>query len=254
LARTIDSTVDGGDRPVAAIVAARDEAPRIGATLEALSHAFPSAVLWVADDGSRDGTAAVAASAGANVARSERDIGKGGAMTIAARRALAELPGAPGDVFLLCDGDLGDSARSLGPLAEAVAGDGADLAVAAFARPVGGGFGLALGFAAWAIRRGCGFRADAPISGQRALTRAILEASLPFAAGYGMEVGMTIDAVRAGAQVREIELDLTHRATGRTPAGFAHRGRQLVDFARAYARRRRGRAARRSQSRGGAAA
>jgi hypothetical protein len=60
---------------------------------------------------------------------------------------------------------------------------------------------------------------------------------LPFAGGFGMEVGMTIDAVRAGHRVLEVALDLTHRATGRTPAGFAHRARQLVDFARAYAAR-----------------
>jgi hypothetical protein len=53
-----------------------------------------------------------------------------------------------------------------------------------------------------------------------------------------MEVGMSIDAVRAGHRVREYELHLSHRATGRSPAGFAHRGRQLVDFARAYAARR----------------
>ena len=57
---------------------------------------------------------------------------------------------------------------------------------------------------------------------------------LPFADGYGMEIGMTIDAVRAGHRVVEVELDLTHRATGRTLAGFLHRGRQLVDFVRAY--------------------
>ena len=42
---------------------------------------------------------------------------------------------------------------------------------------------------------------------------------------------MTIDAVRAGHRVAEIELDLGHRASGRTLGGFAHRGRQLVDFA-----------------------
>ncbi len=48
---------------------------------------------------------------------------------------------------------------------------------------------------------------------------------------------MTIDAMRAGHRVLEVELDLSHRATGRTPAGFAHRARQLVDFARAYAAR-----------------
>jgi hypothetical protein len=49
-----------------------------------------------------------------------------------------------------------------------------------------------------------------------------------------MEVGMTIDAVRAGHRVAELELDLAHRATGRTPAGFLHRALQLRDFVRVY--------------------
>jgi hypothetical protein len=53
-----------------------------------------------------------------------------------------------------------------------------------------------------------------------------------------MEIGMTIDAVRAGHRVVEVDLDLSHRATGRTPAGFAHRARQLVDFIRVYRARR----------------
>ena len=61
---------------------------------------------------------------------------------------------------------------------------------------------------------------------------------LPFAGGYGMEIGMTIDAVRAGHRVIEIELDLAHRASGRTLAGFLHRGRQLVDFVLVYVSRR----------------
>jgi glucosyl-3-phosphoglycerate synthase len=58
-----------------------------------------------------------------------------------------------------------------------------------------------------------------------------LRAVLPFAQGYGMEPGMTIDAVRAGYRVGEFELDLEHRPTGRTLRGFAHRARQLADFA-----------------------
>ncbi len=109
-----------------------------------------------------------------------------------------------------------------------------DLAVAAFGRRVGGGFGLALGFARWAIRRRCGLETAAPISGQRAMRVEVLRATLPFARGYGMETGMTIDAVRAGYRLREYELDLSHRASGRSLAGFAHRGAQLRDFARAY--------------------
>ncbi|HEY2570291.1 MAG TPA: hypothetical protein VGI27_02405, partial [Solirubrobacteraceae bacterium] len=43
-----------------------------------------------------------------------------------------------------------------------------------------------------------------------------------------------IDAVRAGYRVAELQLELSHRASGRTLAGFAHRGHQLADFARAY--------------------
>jgi hypothetical protein len=67
----------------------------------------------------------------------------------------------------------------------------------------------------------------------------VLRAVLPFAAGYGMEVGMTVDAVRAGYRLSEVELNLEHRATGRTLGGFVHRGRQLRDFARAWWARRR---------------
>jgi glucosyl-3-phosphoglycerate synthase len=44
---------------------------------------------------------------------------------------------------------------------------------------------------------------------------------------------MTIDAVRAGCRIAEIELPLEHRVTGRTPAGFLHRARQLRDIRRA---------------------
>jgi hypothetical protein len=95
-----------------------------------------------------------------------------------------------------------------------------------------------VGFARWAIRRRCGLDLKAPISGQRALRYEVLRATTPFAGGFGMEMGMTIDAARAGYRVREIELDLEHRATGRTLGGFLHRGRQLVDFVRVYLSRR----------------
>jgi glycosyltransferase involved in cell wall biosynthesis len=224
------------------IVAAYDEADRLGATLTALARAFPGARVWVADDGSRDGSATVARAAGATVVRSERVIGKGAAVTAAAREALrvrdAEGEGEGEIVYLLCDGDLAESAARLGPLVDAVAAGRADLAVAVFARRVGGGVGLALGFARWSIHARCGLQTRAPISGQRALSERVLERALPFAAGYGMEIGMTVDAVRAGGRVVEIELDLSHRASGRTLAGFLHRARQLVDFARVYWQRR----------------
>jgi glycosyltransferase involved in cell wall biosynthesis len=227
------------------IVTAYNESDRIGATLDALAPAFPGARVLLADDGSTDATAQIAAARGAQVVRSERMIGKGEAATLAARQALGEARawGEGDPVFVLCDGDLGKSAGELAALAQAVASGQAEIAVAAFSRRVGGGVGLALGFARWAIRRRCGLRTTAPISGQRALAARALADVLPFAHGFGMEVGMTIDAVRAGHRLVEIELDLEHRASGRTPAGFAHRARQLADFARVYLAR--GRRARR---------
>jgi hypothetical protein len=247
---------------VVVLVTAHNEAERIAATLAALAHTFPGAPVWVADDGSRDETAAMAQAAGAHVVRSERGgrcrdqgIGKGGAATLAAHAVLravaADAPrhgsAATADageslrgetIVVLCDGDLGDSAGRLGALVETVRGDEADLAVAVFARRVGGGVGLALGFARWAVRRRCGLQLDAPISGQRAMPTGVLAEALPFAPGFGMEIGMTIDVARAGLRVMEVELDLHHRATGRTLRGFAHRGRQLLDFVRVYIHKR----------------
>ncbi|MGB7684492.1 MAG: hypothetical protein WBL45_01770, partial [Solirubrobacterales bacterium] len=141
---------------------------------------------------------------------------------------------------LLCDGDLGASAARLGPLVAVVERGECDLAVASFSRRVGGGFGVALGFARWSIRRLCGAETEAPISGQRALRAEALQSCLPLADGFGMEIGMTVDAVRQGYRLREYELDLEHRATGRTFGGFLHRTVQLRDFLRVYASRRKG--------------
>jgi glycosyltransferase involved in cell wall biosynthesis len=222
---------------LAVIVAARNEADRIGETLAALRRSLPEAALWVADDASEDGTAQAALAAGAQVVSRGRPHGKGANMTAAAEAALSAEP-APA-LVLLCDGDLGASAAGLTRLVAAVENGECDLAVAAFSRRVGGGFGFALGFARWAIRRLCGLDTNAPISGQRALRVEALRATLPFARGYGMEVGITIDAVRAGYRLREYELDLSHRATGRSLAGFAHRTRQLADFVRVYLSRSR---------------
>jgi glycosyltransferase involved in cell wall biosynthesis len=223
---------------LAIIVAARNEADRIGVTLGALQSSLPEAALWVADDASTDGTAERALTAGAQVVSRGRPHGKGANMTAAVEAALSAQP--TPSLVLLCDGDLGASAAELAPLVSAVGREECDVAVAAFNRRVGGGFGVALGFARWAIRRRCGLQTNAPISGQRALRADVLRAVLPFARGYGMEVGMTIDAVRAGYRLREYELDLSHRASGRTVAGFLHRFRQLTDFSRVYVSRRKG--------------
>jgi len=212
------------------IVAARNEAERIRATLDALAEALPGARLLVADDASSDDTPLIAMRRGAWVVGRGRPHGKGANVTAAAQ-ALGEFD--DGATVLLCDADLGESAARLVALVEAVEVDDCELALAAFADRPGGVFGVTLGYARRLVERVCGARVAAPLSGQRAMRLRILRSLLPFADGWGIETGMTIDAIRAGYRVEEIELPLMHRATGRTPAGFLHRARQMRDIRRA---------------------
>ena len=200
--------------PAAILVAARDEEHAIAATVAALKERFPGSELVVADDGSRDGTAAEAERAGARVVRLARR-GKGQALSLAEQEA-------PAGDLLLADADL---AGDLTPLVEA---DG-HLVVAVFAERLGGGFGIAKRAARELIRICAGFSAREPLSGQRHLSPEARKECFPLAAGFGCEVRMTVDAARAGLHVSEVELPLTHRETGRNFPGFAHRGRQLVD-------------------------
>jgi hypothetical protein len=200
--------------PPTILIAARDEEERIGETIALLRSELPDAVVIVADDGSRDRTAPAAEAAGARVLRLPRR-GKGQALTLAEREA-------PQGPLLLCDADV------RGALAPLLA-SGADLTVAAFAERRGGGFGIAKCVARGLILSRTGFEPREPLSGQRALTQKARERCFPLAAGFGCEVGMTVDALEAGLVVHEVELALSHRTTGRDAAGFAHRGRQLVD-------------------------
>jgi hypothetical protein len=202
--------------PLTILVAARDEEDVIADTVRSLRESFPHAEVLVADDGSRDATAERAEEAGATVLRLPRR-GKGQALSAAERAA-------PPGRLLLCDADLRGDLRPL--LAR-----GADVKVAIFRQRVGGGFGLARGVAQRLIRFLSGFEAIEPLSGQRTLSSRARRVVFPLAPGFGAETRMTIDAERAGLRVEEVELDLSHRATGRDVRGFAHRGRQLVDLA-----------------------
>ncbi len=209
---------------VVALVPAHDESDRIVETVASLRAIEGVDEVVVIDDASRDGTGSAALAAGASVLRIPRRAGKGRALEGALRR----LP--PATVWLLADGDLGASASGLGPVLREVLEGRADLAIAVLPPAKGGGFGLVKRAARLAIRAASGFVALEPLSGQRAVTAEALEACRPLAAGFGVETAMTIDAVRAGFRVVEVETDLDHRPTGRTLRGFRHRGRQGLDI------------------------
>ena len=196
------------------LVPARNEEDRIAETVTALQRDFPSAEVIVVDGRSEDRTAERAEAAGATVLRMDR-LGKGEALSAGERAA-------PPGPLLLVDADL---RGSLLPLT----GSEADLAVAAFSRRVGGGFGITKRVGRELVRLRTGVSPREPLSGQRLVSARARAVCFPLASGFGCEVRMTIDALRAGLTLEEVDVDLDHRATGRDAAGFLHRGRQLLD-------------------------
>jgi hypothetical protein len=212
---------------VVAVVPARDAADAVGATVTAARSIPGVRRVLVVDDGSTDATAAVARAAGAEVLVLPANRGKGGAV----RAGVEASPDA--DVVVLLDADLRDTAGAAARLLPPVVDGDADLAVAVLPAAGGrGGFGTVRRLAARGIRRASGFAPRAPLSGQRAVRAALLH-DLTSAERFGLEVAMTVDAVRAGARVVEIDAPIEHAHTGRTVAGFGHRARQGADVVRA---------------------
>ena len=211
-----------------AVVAARNEAGRVGVTVRAIGQIEPVDDVVVADGGSDDGTAEEARSAGARVLVGPRRGGKGKSL----EGALARIE--PADVYLLLDADLGETAVEGRVVLDEVVSGRADLVIGVLPRQAGhGGFRLVKRTARVLVRALSGFRPAEPLSGQRALTREVMSAVRPLAPGFGVDAAMTVDAVRAGFRVVEVPVGMTHAVTGRTVAGFRHRARQGWDLLRA---------------------
>jgi hypothetical protein len=231
---------------VAVVIPAKDESDRISATVTAAAQLAGVDLVVVVDDGSADDTAALAEQAGARLVRHARSRGKAAAMETGAEAvALIEAghkleagPGAPRAPrhLLFLDADLGETAAAAGPLTEPVLAGRADMTIAVFSNRVRrGGHGFVVALSGAGIERATGWRPAEPLNGQRCLTRAAFTAALPLAPGFGVETGMTIDLLRKGIRVVEVEVPLAHRATGGDWRSQLHRAGQLADVARALA-------------------
>jgi hypothetical protein len=200
------------------------------------------AEVLVVSDGSDDTTADRALEAGAHCLDLPRNIGKGGALNAglaALMGRVAERLSPEPAALLLADADLAETAARLGRLLDPVLAGEADLAIADLPAQQGaGGFGVAMGLARRGMARATGRTMAEPLSGQRAVRWEALPALLPFAPGFGVEVAMTIDALRAGLRVVEIEVDLHHNPTGKDLSGILHRARQARAISRELTRRR----------------
>lgn len=231
---------------VAVVIPAKNEAERIGATVGAARGLPGVDLVVVVDDGSTDDTVALALDAGARVFRHGRNRGKGAAMETGAEgiRLVEEHEAASGTVhpprhLLFLDADLAGSAQGAAPLVTPVLEGTADMTVALFpsTRLRLGGHGFVVSLARSGVHKATGWEPEQPLNGQRCLTRSAFEAARPLAPGFGVETGLSIDVLRAGFRVVEVEVPLEHRATGTDLRAQMHRAHQFVDVARALTSR-----------------
>lgn len=202
------------------VIPARNESARIGDVLARI-EAVPgigSHVVVVVDDGSADGTGALARAAGARVVRHVINLGKGGALRTGCEVALRE--GCDLLAVMDADGqhDPADLPRLVAPL---LAGE-ADL-VCAYRRfsadmPTAmrlGNHGLSRFFQVL-----FGTRITDTQCGLRALTAAAYEEVRWLATDYSVETEMLVRAARAHLRLEEIEIATVYhdRYKGTTPA------------------------------------
>jgi hypothetical protein len=218
---------------VAAIVPCKDEADRIAATVRAVQGIPEVTSVLVVDDGSSDETSARAHDAGAQVIRHERNQGKAAALSSGLAWLRMHQPEV--DCFLFVDGDLQESAAALGVLVPDVVSGEAAMTIATLPpqKTSGGGHGFVVRLARDGIRELTGWEPRQPLSGMRCLSSAAVDVATPLAKGWGVEVGLTVDVLRAGLPVLEVPCELHHRVTGSDWRGQVHRAKQYRDVLRA---------------------
>jgi hypothetical protein len=234
-----DAAPPRASRPVVAVIPAKDEADRIGATIDAVRSLAVVSRVVVVDDGSTDSTSERAADHGATVVRHEGNRGKAAAMATGADAAVDLVGRGRDHLLLFVDADLEASAAALIALVGPVESGEADMTIAVLPpqRRAGGGHGFVVRLARGGIERLTGWVPTQPLSGMRCLSRAAFVAGQPLAPGWGVEVGLTVDVLRAGLRIVEVPCDLHHRVTGPDWRGQVHRAAQYRDVARALVRR-----------------
>lgn len=200
---------------VAVIVPAFNEARSLPALAAELGAHPLRPEVCVVDDGSSDGTAAVAAGLGLTVVRLPFNLGIGGAV----QAGYAWCAARGHDVAVQVDGDGQHDPADLAALLAPVLAGRADLVVGSrFLTP--GGFRstaarrAGIRYLCWFLRLRCGARVTDPTSGYRAASRRAIEL---FAAAYPSdypEPEAIALALRAGLTVEEVPARMRERAHG----------------------------------------
>lgn len=216
-------------KTITVILPAFNEGDRIFKTISSLQKSNYVNRIVVIDDGSEDDTASVAEKTGVEVYQLSSNSGKGFAMNYGVEKTIGS-----SDIIVFLDADIGESAIEIDKLILPILHEQTDVTIARFpAAQKKGGFGLVKKLAKYGVRLYTGHTLTTSLSGQRGFKADVVKKLAPFPTDYGVEVGMTIDILRMGFRILEIDVNMTHRETGRDISGFIHRGKQFYQILRA---------------------
>lgn len=202
-----DMSTDTVSSPrVAVIVPCYNEAVAIAQVVRGFKRSLPSAQVWVFDNNSSDGTAAVAREAGAQV-RSVTLQGKGHVV----RRMFADVEA---DVYVMVDGDATYDAQAAPALIRLLCEQGLDMVVgarrhedpAAYRAGHTWGNRMLTDCVAWLFGRAC----SDMLSGYRVFSRRFVKSFPALSAGFETETELTVHAL--GLRMPMAEMETLYRA------------------------------------------
>jgi glycosyltransferase involved in cell wall biosynthesis len=187
-----------------------NEAAAVAKVVAGFRAALPMARIIVFDNNSTDGTAAIAAAAGAET-RHVSQQGKGNVV----RRMFADIEA---DIYLLVDGDATYDARSAPALIDRLLGEGLDMVVgsrrdsetAAYRRGHRIGNQVLTGFVSHVFGRAF----TDILSGYRVFSRRFAKSFPAIATGFEIETELTIHALELRMPIAEIETPYYARLDG----------------------------------------
>lgn len=199
------------DQPrIAVLLPCYNEALAIRAVIERFRRALPDATIYVYDNNSSDGSAAIAREAGAVVRREPRQ-GKG----FVVRRMFADIDA---DIYLMCDADETYEAEAAPGLVNKLIAEGLDMVVGSRANAAEGAYRPAHKFGNWMLTGlvqtmfGRGF--DDMLSGYRVFSRRFVKSFPVMAQGFEIETELTIHALQLEMPSAEVPTKFSERPEG----------------------------------------
>lgn len=203
-------TPDGRALRIAVLVPCFNEEAAIGKVVEDFRAHLPGAAVYVYDNNSTDGTAAVARTAGA-VVRRELLRGKGNVV----RRMFADVDA---DIYLLVDGDDTYDAASAPELVATLVAEQLDMVNAARVTDIqaayrpGHRFGNAM--LSGMVAKVFGNRFEDMLSGYRAFSRRFVKSFPALSSGFEIETELTIHALELRMPTAEVKTPYKDRPQG----------------------------------------